>query len=236
MTTVNADPAEVAKFDALASRWWDPTGEFEPLHRINPLRLDYIEARGGLRERRVVDVGCGGGLLSEGMARRGARVTGIDLAPAPLTVAKLHALESGVEVDYRVCAAEDLASQEPARFDVVTCLEMLEHVPDPASTLLALAGLVRPGGDVFVSTLNRNAKSFLMAIVGAEYLLGLVPRGTHEYARFIRPSELAGWARAAGLDLVDLTGIEFEPLSRGFRLGPDVGVNYLAHLRRPAAG
>jgi 2-polyprenyl-6-hydroxyphenyl methylase / 3-demethylubiquinone-9 3-methyltransferase len=235
MSAVNADPAEIAKFDALAQRWWDPAGEFRPLHEINPLRLDYIEARAGLRGRRVLDVGCGGGLLAEGMARRGATVTGIDLARAPLTVARLHALEAGIELEYRESSAEDCAAREVGRYDAVTCLEMLEHVPAPSATLAALARLVRPGGDVFVSTLNRNLKSFLFAIVGAEYLLGLVPKGTHEYARFIRPSELGAWARAAGLEIVDLTGLVHEPLGRSYRLAADVGVNYLAHLRRPAS-
>lgn len=234
-SAVDADPAEVAKFDALAQRWWDPAGEFRPLHEINPLRLDYIEARAGLRDRRVLDVGCGGGLLAEGMARRGALVTGIDAAPSPLTVARLHALEAGIEVDYRRSTAEEHAAQAPGAFDVVTCLELLEHVPGPARTVRALADLVRPGGDVFVSTINRNLKSFVHAIVGAEYLLGLVPKGTHEYARFIRPSELASWTRAAGLDLLDLTGLSHDPLTRSYRLTRDVGVNYFAHLRRPAA-
>jgi 2-polyprenyl-6-hydroxyphenyl methylase/3-demethylubiquinone-9 3-methyltransferase len=231
---VNTDPAEVAKFDALAQRWWDPRGEFRPLHEINPLRLDYIESRAGLAGRRVLDVGCGGGLLAEGMARRGAQVTGIDAAAAPLTVARLHALEAGIELDYRHSTAEEVAAREPGAFEIVTCLEMIEHVPDPASTVRALATLVRPGGDVFVSTINRNAKAFLLAIVGAEYLLGLVPRGTHEYARFVRPSELAAWSRAAHLDLLDLTGLTHDPLTRSYRLGRDVDVNYFAHLRRAA--
>jgi len=230
----NADPAEVAKFNALAQRWWDPHGEFRPLHEINPLRLDYIEARAGLKGRHVLDVGCGGGLLAEGMARRGARVTGIDAAAAPLTVARLHALEAGIELAYHQSTAEEFAAREPGTFEIVTCLEMIEHVPDPASTVRALATLVRPGGDVFISTINRNAKSFLLAIVGAEYLLGLVPRGTHEYARFVRPSELAAWARAADLDLLELTGLAHDPLTRSYRLGRDVDVNYFAHLRRAA--
>jgi 2-polyprenyl-6-hydroxyphenyl methylase/3-demethylubiquinone-9 3-methyltransferase len=233
-TPQNVDPAEVGKFDALAQRWWDPEGEFGPLHRINPLRLDYVDRQAPLAGRRVLDVGCGGGLLSEAMARRGAHVLGIDLAPAALQVAELHALEGDVPVAYRQVAAEALAAEVPGAFDVVTCMEMLEHVPDPPAVIAALARLVRPGGDVFVSTLNRTLRSFLFAIVGAEYVLRLLPRGTHDYERFIRPSELARAARAAGLEVVDLTGIVVDPLARGFRLGPDVSVNYLAHLRRPA--
>jgi 2-polyprenyl-6-hydroxyphenyl methylase/3-demethylubiquinone-9 3-methyltransferase len=230
----NVDPDEVGKFDALAQRWWDPQGEFGPLHRLNPLRLGYVDARAPLVGRRVLDVGCGGGILSESMARRGAHVLGIDLAAAALQVAELHALEHDVVVAYRRIAAEELAAEVPGAFDAVTCMEMLEHVPDPASVLRALATLVRPGGDVFVSTINRNPKAYLYAIVGAEYLLRLLPRGTHDYERFIRPSELARAARAAGLDVVDVTGMEVDPLTREFRLGSDVSVNYLAHLRRPA--
>jgi 2-polyprenyl-6-hydroxyphenyl methylase/3-demethylubiquinone-9 3-methyltransferase len=237
MTTsasVNVDPAEVGKFDALAQRWWDPEGEFGPLHRLNPLRLGYVEGRAPLAGRRVLDVGCGGGILSESMAKRGAHVLGIDLAPAALQVAELHALESDAVVAYRKISSEELALEVPGAFDVVTCMEMLEHVPDPVSVLASLAKLVRPGGDVFVSTINRNAKAFLFAIVGAEYVLRMLPRGTHEYDRFIRPSELARGARTAGLQLLDVTGMEIDPLTREFRLGPDVSVNYLAHLRRPA--
>jgi 2-polyprenyl-6-hydroxyphenyl methylase/3-demethylubiquinone-9 3-methyltransferase len=230
---VNADPAEVGKFDALAQRWWDPNGEFGPLHRLNPLRLGYVQARAPLAGRRVLDVGCGGGILSESMARTGAHVLGIDLAAAALQVAELHALEQDVAVAYRRIAAEELAAEVPGAFDVVTCMEMLEHVPDPPSVLAALARLVRPGGDVFVSTINRNAKAFLMTIVGAEYVLRMLPRGTHDYERFIRPSELARAARAAGLQVVDFTGMVVDPFTREFRLGPDVSVNYLAHLRRP---
>ncbi|MGQ0384163.1 MAG: bifunctional 2-polyprenyl-6-hydroxyphenol methylase/3-demethylubiquinol 3-O-methyltransferase UbiG [Gammaproteobacteria bacterium] len=228
----NADPAEIAKFDAAAPRWWDPDGEFRPLHDLNPARLDYVEARAGLAGRRVLDVGCGGGLLAEGMARRGARVTGIDLAPAAIAVARLHAIESGVTVDYREAAAETLAAAEPGSFDLVTCLEMLEHVPDPAGVLAALARLVRPGGDVICSTINRNPKSFALAIVGAEYLLRLLPMGTHQYSRLIRPSELASWARSAGLEHADLAGLEYSPATRRARISADVSVNYLAHFRR----
>ena len=230
----NVDPAEISKFDAAAPRWWDPDGEFRPLHDLNPARLDYIEARAGLAGRRVLDVGCGGGLLAEGMARRGARVTGIDLAAGALQVARLHALETGVAVEYRETAVEALAAGEPGAFDLVTCLEMLEHVPDPAGVLQAITRLVRPGGDVVCSTLNRNPKAFALAIVGAEYLLRLLPRGTHQYSRLIRPSELARWARAAGLELVDLAGLEYRPASRQARVSADTSVNYLAHFRRVA--
>ena len=233
---LNVDPSEISKFDAAAPRWWDPEGEFRPLHDLNPARLDYIEARAGLAGRRVLDVGCGGGLLAEGMARRGARVTGIDLAPGALEVARLHALEYGIAVDYRQVAAESLADAEPASFDLVTCLEMLEHVPDPPAIVAALARLVRPGGDVICSTINRNAKAFALAIVGAEYLLRLLPMGTHQYARLIRPSELARWARDAGLEISDLAGLDYNPATRQARVGADTSVNYLAHFKRPAAG
>jgi 2-polyprenyl-6-hydroxyphenyl methylase/3-demethylubiquinone-9 3-methyltransferase len=232
-TGPNVDPAEISKFDASAPRWWDPEGEFRPLHDLNPARLDYIEARAGLAGRRVLDVGCGGGLLAEGMARRGAQVTGIDLAPGALEVARLHALESGIAIDYREIAAETLARAEPGAYDLVTCLEMLEHVPDPPSIVSALAGLVRPGGDVVCSTINRNARSFALAIVGAEYLLRLLPMGTHQYARLIRPSELARWARAAGLETADLAGLDYNPATRQARISADTSVNYLAHFRRP---
>jgi len=233
----NVDPAELAKFEAMAQRWWDPSGEFRPLHDLNPVRLDYIEAcAGGLAGRRALDVGCGGGLVAESMARRGADVTGIDLAAGPLEVARLHALESGISVDYRLVSAEDLAAEHPAGFDVVTCLEMLEHVPSPSGVISALARLVRPGGHVVCSTINRTAKAFALAIVGAEYFLRLLPTGTHEYARFIRPSELARAAREAGLGVVELRGIEYDPFSRSARLTGDTSVNYLAHFIRPAAG
>jgi 2-polyprenyl-6-hydroxyphenyl methylase / 3-demethylubiquinone-9 3-methyltransferase len=230
----NADPAEIAKFDAAAPRWWDPDGEFRPLHDLNPARLGYIESRAGLEGRQVLDVGCGGGLLAEGMARRGARVLGIDLAQETLAVARLHAVESGLPVEYRHVAVEELAESAPAGFDVVTCLEMLEHVPDPSAILAALARVVRPGGHVILSTINRNAKAFALAIVGAEYVMRLLPMGTHRYARLIRPSELSRWARAAGLELSDLAGLEYDPFSRKARVSADVSVNYLAHFLRPA--
>lgn len=229
----NFDPAELAKFSALAHRWWDPQSEFRPLHEINPLRLAHIERLAeGLGGKRVLDVGCGGGILAEAMADRGARVTGIDLAEKPLKVAMLHRLESGRAVDYRLVSAEQLAAEEPGAFDVVTCMEMLEHVPEPASVVRACAELVKPGGWVFFSTINRNAKSFALAIVGAEYVLKLLPRGTHEYARFIRPSELAGHCRAAGLAVVDLTGMTYNPFTKVYALGRDVDVNYLMGARR----
>jgi 2-polyprenyl-6-hydroxyphenyl methylase / 3-demethylubiquinone-9 3-methyltransferase len=230
----NADPAEIAKFDAAAPRWWDPDGEFRPLHDLNPARLGYVESRAELMGRQVLDVGCGGGLLAEGMAHRGARVLGIDLAPEALAVARLHAIESGLLVEYRQVAVEELAESAPAGFDVVTCLEMLEHVPDPSAILAALARVVRPGGHVILSTINRNAKAFALAIVGAEYVMRLLPMGTHRYARLIRPSELSRWARAAGLELSDLAGLEYDPFSRKARVSADVSVNYLAHFLRPA--
>lgn len=226
-TNNNVDPAELAKFSELASRWWDPTSEFKPLHDINPLRLNYIDEQAKLKGKRVIDVGCGGGILAESMVLRGADVTGIDLAEAALTVARLHALESEVAVNYEMIAAEDIASRQPGEFDVVTCLEMLEHVPDPASTVAACARLVKPGGQVFFSTINRNPKSWLFAIVGAEYVLKLLPRGTHEFKRFIKPSELAHWCRDAGLAVNDLTGMSYNPLTRIYSLGKDVTVNYL---------
>ncbi len=228
----NVDPAEIAKFEALAHRWWDPDSEFRPLHEINPLRLAFIDERASLRDKAVLDVGCGGGILAEAMARKGARVTGIDLGEAPLSVARLHLLESGLDVDYRKISAEALAAESPAAFDVVTCMEMLEHVPDPDRTVQACATLVRPGGHVFFSTINRNPKSFLFAIVGAEYVLKLLPRGTHEYAKFIRPSELESWARAAELDVRDITGMSYNPLTRRYRLGRDVDVNYLMYCTK----
>ena len=230
----NVDQAELAKFQALASRWWDPQSEFRPLHEINPLRLAWIDRLAPLSGRRVVDIGCGGGILAEAMAGLGAEVTGIDLAEKPLRVAELHGLESGVKVRYERISAEDLADREPAGFDVVTCMEMLEHVPDPASTVRACARLVKPGGMVFFSTINRNPKAFLLAIVGAEYVLNLLPRGTHAFEKFIKPSELTGYARAGGLEPAQMQGMTYNPLTRQFRLSErDVSVNYLLATRRP---
>jgi 2-polyprenyl-6-hydroxyphenyl methylase / 3-demethylubiquinone-9 3-methyltransferase len=228
----NADQAELAKFDAVASGFWDPRGEFRPLHLLNPVRTQFIAARAALEGSRVLDVGCGGGLLAEALARAGASVTAIDLAPGMIEVARLHAADSALAIDYRVAAAEELARVAPQEFDVVTCMEMLEHVPEPAAMTATLAQLLRPGGALFVSTLNRNLKSFLLAIVAGEYLLRLIPRGTHEYERLIRPSELARWARAAGLTLRELAGIDFNPLLGQVALSRDVSVNYLAHLQR----
>ncbi|GAB4112035.1 MAG: bifunctional 2-polyprenyl-6-hydroxyphenol methylase/3-demethylubiquinol 3-O-methyltransferase UbiG [Tibeticola sp.] len=233
--TANVDAQELAKFSELAHRWWDPESEFRPLHQINPLRLDWIDGLAGLGGKQVLDVGCGGGILAESMAQRAEAVTGIDLASRPLGVARLHALEAGVRnVSYREIAAEALAAEAPGGFDVVTCMEMLEHVPDPASTVRACATLVKPGGWVFFSTINRNPKSFLFAIVGAEYVLKLLPRGTHEYARFIRPSELARHLRDAGLVLHAMRGMEYNPLTRRYWLSDDTSVNYLLACRRPA--
>lgn len=232
-STGNADPAELAKFSALAQRWWDPEGPSRPLHDLNPVRLQYLERAAPLAGRSVLDVGCGGGILAESMARRGARVLGIDLARAVLDIAELHALQGGISVEYRAVAAEELALGRPGEFDLVTCMEMLEHVPDPASILAALHRLVRPGGDIVVSTLNRHPRAFAVAILGAEYIAGMLPRGTHEYLKFIRPSELARWARTAGLELCDLAGIAYNPLMRSFSLSSDTRVNYLAHFRRP---
>ncbi len=232
----NVDPQELAKFSELAHRWWDPASEFKPLHRINPLRLEWIERScGGLAGRRVLDVGCGGGILSESMARRGATaVLGIDLAQKPLRVAELHALEAGVEnVEYREVAAEALAAEQPQAFDLVTCMEMLEHVPEPASIVRACARLVRPGGRVFFSTINRNAKAFLFAIVGAEHVLRLLPKGTHEYAKFVRPSELAQACRDAGLVVTHTRGMEYNPLTERYWLSDDTSVNYLFACERP---
>ena len=231
----NVDAQELAKFSALAHRWWDRDSEFRPLHEINPLRLDWIDTLARVKGKRIVDVGCGGGILAEAMALRGATVTGIDLATKPLGVARLHALESGVaDLDYREISAEAMAAERPASFDIVTCMEMLEHVPDPASTVRACAAMAKPGGWVFFSTLNRNPKSFLFAIVGAEYLLKLLPRGTHEYARFIRPSELARHCRDAGLDLTGTQGMAYNPLTRRYSLQADTSVNYLFACRKAA--
>jgi 2-polyprenyl-6-hydroxyphenyl methylase / 3-demethylubiquinone-9 3-methyltransferase len=233
LDSINAEPAEVARFDALAARWWDETGPLAPLHAINPIRTDYIAARVALAGARVLDVGCGGGILCESLARRGARVVGIDLAPDSIEVARTHAAAAGLAIDYRVAPAEAISADEPDGFDVVTCLELLEHVPDPAATVAACARAVKPGGHVLFSTINRNLKSFLLAIVGAEYVLGLVPRGTHDYLKLVRPSELARAARAAGLEVEDLTGLHYRPLTRSYHLGAGVGVNYLCCARRP---
>ena len=230
----NADPAELAKFSALAHRWWDPESEFKPLHDINPLRLGWIDRiANGLAGKRVADVGCGGGILAESMAARGAQVTGIDLSTKAIGVARLHQYESGSSVDYRHVAAEALAVEMPGAFDVVACLELLEHVPEPASTVAACAALVKPGGLVVFSTLNRNPKSYVQAILGAEYVLRLLPRGTHDWARFLRPSELAGFARRARLDLVTMTGMTYNPLTKTYRLVDDTSVNYMAAFMRP---
>jgi 2-polyprenyl-6-hydroxyphenyl methylase / 3-demethylubiquinone-9 3-methyltransferase len=231
-SSLNVDPAELQKFSALAHRWWDPHSEFKPLHDINPLRLNHIDRTvGGLRGKKILDVGCGGGILSESMAERGAEVTGIDLAEKSLKVAKLHLYESNHKVDYQLISAEDLAQKSPQTFDVVTCLEMLEHVPDPASIVKACATLVKPGGHVFFSTINRNPKAYLFAVIGAEYLLKLLPKGTHDYARFITPAELARMSREAGLAVVDFTGMTYNPLSKVYSLGADVSVNYIASCR-----
>lgn len=231
-TETNADPEELARFEALASRWWNPDGPMKALHEINPLRLDYIDKRAPLKGARVLDVGCGAGLLSEGMARRGAHVLGIDLARASLDVAASHAREHDIEVEYRYQGAEDLAAEQPGAFEIVTCLEMLEHVPDPAQVVAACARAVQPGGTVFFSTINRNLKSFLLAIVGAEHVLGMLPRGTHEYEKLIHPSELAAWCREAGLQVLDITGLHYNPLTRSFRLGGNVDVNYFVETQR----
>jgi 2-polyprenyl-6-hydroxyphenyl methylase / 3-demethylubiquinone-9 3-methyltransferase len=231
----NADPKELAKFAALAQSWWDPKGPSKPLHDLNPLRLKFIQDSVDLAKADVLDVGCGGGILTEALARSGARALGIDLSQAVLDVAELHALEAKLKVEYQAISAEELAAQKPGAFDLVTCMEMLEHVPQPAQTLSALAALVKPGGNVIVSTLNRKPVAFAVAIIGAEYLARVLPRGTHEYLKFIRPSELARWGRAAGLELVDLRGITYNPLTRSFSLSPNTDINYLAHFKRPAA-
>ncbi len=229
----NIDPTEVAKFESLAARWWDPHSEFRTLHQINPLRLEYIAQRATLEGARVVDVGCGGGILAEALWTRGAQVTGLDAGQAPIAVAKLHAKESGARINYQNTTAESLADELPGGFDLVTCMELLEHVPDPATTVTACAKLLRPGGQAFFSTINRNAKSWLLAIVGGEYLLNLLPRGTHHYEKLIRPSELDAWARQTGLQLTEMIGMHYNPVSRSYRLGPGVEVNYIAHFSRP---
>ncbi len=231
-TAQNVDPEEIAKFERLATRWWDPHAEFKPLHDLNPLRLKFINERSALKDKTVLDVGCGGGILAEGMAELGAKVTGIDLGEAPLAVAKLHLKESKYQIEYRNISAEDMAREQPASYDVVTCMEMLEHVPDVGSTISACAQLVKPGGHVFFSTINRNPKSWLFAIVGAEYVLNLLPRGTHEYLKFIKPSELERWARNAGLSVREFTGMHYNPITRHYSLGPGVEVNYFAYCTR----
>lgn len=231
---INVDAGEIARFQATASRWWDPEGEMRPLHDLNPVRLEYVERAGGLPGQRVVDVGCGGGLLSEAMAVKGATVTGLDLASELLQVGRLHALESGVSVDYRLETAEQHAAANAGAYDLATCMEMLEHVPDPGSIVAALAALVRPGGQVFVSTLNRTPRAYLHAVVGAEYVLRLLPRGTHTYDKFIRPSELAAWGKAAGLEVLDVAGLDYDPFARSARLTSDARINYLVQFRKPA--
>lgn len=233
---VNYDPAEISKFNELASRWWDPAGEFKPLHQMNPVRMQYLEQRTPLAGKHCLDIGCGGGILSESLAAAGAnKVVGIDLATAALAVARLHLRESGfANIDYLETSADMLADERPGQFDVVTCMEVLEHVPDPAQLIEACARLVRPGGDIFFSTINRNPKSFALAIVGAEYLLGLLPKGTHEYAKFIRPGEMDAWARKVGLDLQNIKGMHYSPFSETFSLTSDIDVNYLAHFKSPS--
>ena len=227
----NVDPLELEKFNQLAHRWWDPNSEFKPLHDINPLRLDYIDRLAGLDGKAVLDVGCGGGILSEAMAARGAKVTGIDMGDRPLKVAQLHLLESGLTVEYRKVAVEELAVEQPQHYDIVTCMEMLEHVPDPASIVAACARLLRPGGWCFFSTINRNAKAYLFAVIGAEYILGLLPRGTHDYAKFLKPAELAAYCRTAGLTPGRITGMTYNPLTRIYALGDDASVNYILSTR-----
>lgn len=230
---INVDPREIEKFSQLAHRWWDPGAEFKPLHEINPLRLDYIDGIVGLKGKTVLDIGCGGGILAESMAARGARVLGIDLAEESLKVAQLHLLESGKQVDYRLVSAEELARELPQHFDAITCMEMLEHVPNPSAIVEACATLIKPGGHVFFATINRNPKSYLLAVIGAEYVLRLLPRGTHDYARFIKPSELGALARRAGMDVGHVTGMSYHPFTGAFSLGPDTDVNYIMHCTLP---
>lgn len=233
-SNANVDAAEVAKFEALASRWWDKNSEFKPLHDLNPLRANYIDSRAPVAEKKMLDVGCGGGILTESLALRGAEISGIDMGEAPLKVARLHALETGVSINYRRIPVEELAEQEAGQYDTVTCMEMLEHVPDPASIIRACAALVKPGGQLFFSTINRNPKAYAFAILGAEYLLKMLPKGTHEYAKFIRPSELSNWLRQTGLDLHDISGLTYNPLSKKYKINDnDVSVNYLVHASKP---
>jgi len=230
MSHVNVDPIEIEKFQSIASRWWDPQSEFKPLHEINPLRVDYIEQRTGtLAGKKVLDIGCGGGILSEAMAHKGAIVTGIDMGEMALKVAKMHLHESELKIDYQMITAEQFAQQNPGEFDIVTCLEMLEHVPDPASIVAAAASLLKPGGQLFFSTINRNPKAFVLAILGAEYILNMLPKGTHEYKKFIKPSELASAVRAIRMEVLDITGMTYNPITKHYKLGPDVDVNYLMH-------
>jgi len=234
MTTVhtNVDPNEVAKFEALATSWWDNEGESKPLHEINPLRLSFIESKCKLNDKQIIDVGCGGGILSEALAKSGGQVTGIDMGKMPLNIAKLHALEAELTIDYQQITAEQKAEQNREHFDIVTCMEMLEHVPDPVSVIKACSQLVKPGGDVFFSTLNRHPKAYLFAVVGAEYIMNMLPKGTHDYKRFIKPSEMASWCRQAGLEVQDITGLSYNPLTKTYSLGDDVKVNYLMHCRK----
>ena len=234
MTAPNIDPGEVAKFEALASRWWDPHSEFKPLHDINPLRVGYISERTALEGNKLLDVGCGGGILSEALAAKGATITGIDAGDGPISVAKLHLLESGLNIDYSQSTAESWAAEHPATYDALTCLEMLEHVPDPGSVVRACAAMVKPGGNLFFSTINRNPKAYLFAIIGAEHILRLLPKGTHDYAKFIKPAELAQWLRDAGLLLRDTTGLLYNPFSKHYTLGRDTDVNYIVHAVKPA--
>ena len=231
-TQANVDPAEVAKFEALATSWWDTEGESKPLHDLNPIRLAYIEQRCQLKNKLAIDVGCGGGILSEALAKSGANVTGIDMGRMPLDIATLHALESDFTIDYQQVTAEEKAEQSPEQFDVVTCMEMLEHVPDPVSVIQACSDLVKPGGDLFFSTLNRHPKAYLLAVLGAEYIMKMLPKGTHDYKRFIRPSEMATWCRQAGLNVQDITGMSYNPFNKSFKLSDDVNVNYLMHCRK----
>ena len=228
----NVDPSEIAKFEALASRWWDKTSEFKPLHDINPLRVNYIDERASLAGKKILDIGCGGGILSEAMAHRGAEVSGIDMGEAPLAVAQLHSLESGVSINYRQITAEELAEQEAGTYDIVTCLEMLEHVPSPLSIIQSCEKLLKPGGDLFLSTINRNPKSYLFAIIGAEHVLKMLPKGTHEFKKFIKPSELANHVRNANLEMLDLTGMTYNPIIKEYKLSGDVDVNYLMHTKK----